>query len=117
VPERRVHVHNPTVTITRINAEESRQLGEIFASKVSAASGPAAVLLPLEGLSAVDAPGQPYWDEEADTALFDAIRAGLREGIRLREVDANINDPEFADAVVEEFDRVWAEAHAVRADP
>lgn len=108
VPERRVHVHNPTVTITRINLEESRRLGRIFASKVSAATGPTAVLLPLRGLSAIDAPGQPYWDAEADGALFEAIRAGLRDDLPLLEVDANINDPEFADAVVAAFDQVWS---------
>jgi uncharacterized protein (UPF0261 family) len=108
VPERRLHVHNPTVTITRTNLEESRELGRILAEKVSRATGPAIVLLPLEGLSAVDAPGQPYEDREADAALFEAIRSGLREDIPLREVEAAINDPEFADAVVSAFDEVWA---------
>jgi uncharacterized protein (UPF0261 family) len=107
VPERRLHVHNPTVTITRTNVEESRALGRILAEKVSRARGPAAVLLPLRGLSAMDAPGQPYEDAEADAALFDAIRAHLRPDIPLHEVDAAINDPEFADRVLEAFDSVW----------
>ncbi len=108
VPERRLHVHNPTVTITRTNVEESRELGRILAEKVSRATGPAIVLLPLRGLSAVGAPGQPYEDREADEALFEAIRSGLRPDIPLREVDAAINDPEFSDAVVSAFDEVWA---------
>jgi uncharacterized protein (UPF0261 family) len=108
VPERRLHVHNPTVTITRTNLEESRELGRILAERVSRSTGPAIVLLPLDGLSAVDAPGEPYEDREADAALFEAIRAGLRPEIPLREVDAAINDPEFADAVVGAFDEVWA---------
>lgn len=107
VPERRLHVHNPTVTITRVNVAESRELGRILAEKVSRARGPTAVLLPLRGLSAMDAPGQPYEDPEADAALFDAIRAHLRPDIPLYEVDAAINDPEFADRVVEAFDEVW----------
>jgi len=108
VPERRLHVHNPTVTITRTNLEESRELGRVLAEKVSRATGPAIVLLPLKGLSAVDAPGQPYEDPEADAALFDAIRSGLRPDIPLREVGAAINDPEFAAAVVAAFDEAWA---------
>jgi len=108
VPERRFHVHNPTVTAMRTTSEESRELGTIFAAKISAASGPTVVLLPLRGLSAFDAPGQPFEDPEADTALFDAIRAGIRDGIQLREIDAEINAPEFADAVVAAFDDVWA---------
>src|SRR5439155_26327861 len=102
-PDRRVHLHNPTVTNTRTTVEESRELGRIFAAKVSAARGPAAVVLPLLGLSALDPPGGPYEDAEADAALFEAIRAALRDDIPLREVDAHINEPEFADAVVTAF--------------
>jgi len=75
VPERRLHVHNPTVTNTRTSVDGSHQLGTILAAQVSRATGPAIVLFPLQGLSAVDAQGQPYWDEEADTALLEAIRA------------------------------------------
>ena len=107
VPERRLHVHNPTVTITRTNFDESRTLGEIFGTKVSRAKGPTLVLLPLRGLSAVDAPGQPYWDEEADAALFESIREHVGV-VPVRDVAANINDPAFADAVLAAFDEVWA---------
>ena len=112
VPERlratrKVHVHNPTVTNTRATVEESRELGAIFAAKLNRATGPTIVVLPLRGLSAIDAPGQPYWDEEADGALFDSIRSTLRTDIPIREVDANINDPPFADAVLSAFDEVW----------
>ncbi len=105
--ERKIHVHNATVSNTRTTVEESRQLGEILAAKVNRTIGPAIVLLPLRGLSAIDAPGGPYEDEEADSALFDAIRVNLRSDIPLREIDANINDPPFADAVLAAFDEVW----------
>lgn len=103
-PERRLHVHNATVTVTRTNLEESRQLGKIFARKLSKAKGPVSVLLPLRGLSALDAPGQPYEDPVADQALFEEIEKGLAGKVTVRRVDACINDPEFADAVVSEFD-------------
>ncbi len=107
VPERTIVVHNPSVCAVRTNAAESAELGRILATKVNAAAGPTAVLLPLRGLSKYEAPGGPYVDPEADAALFDAIRATLRPGIALREVDANVNDPEFADAAVEAFLRLW----------
>jgi uncharacterized protein (UPF0261 family) len=107
VPERTIVVHNPSVCAVRTNAAESAELGRILATKVNAATGPTAVLLPLRGLSKYEAPGGPYVDPEADAALFDAIRATLRPGIELREVDANVNDPEFADAAVETFLRLW----------
>lgn len=107
VPGRRFHVHNPAVTAMRTTLEESRELGRILAEKANAARGPVAVLLPLRGLSAFGAPGQPFEDREADAALFDAIRSTLRKDIPLREVDATVNDPEFADAVVAAFDALW----------
>jgi uncharacterized protein (UPF0261 family) len=108
VPERTIVVHNPSVCAVRTNAAESAELGRILATKVNAATGPTAVLLPLRGLSKYEAPGGPYVDPEADAALFDAIRTTLRPGIELREEDANVNDPEFADAAVETFLRLWA---------
>jgi len=110
VPERRIVVHNPSVCAVRTNATESAELGRILATKVSAATGPAAVLLPLRGTSKYEAPDGPYVDPDADAALFEAIRTTLREGIELREIDANINDPAFADAVSETFLALWSSA-------
>lgn len=108
-PERRLHVHNAAVTIVRTNVDESRELGRIFAEKANKATGPTAVVLPLKGLSALDGPGQPWENIEADDALFAEIRTVLRPEIRLVEVDANINDPEFAKAVVAEFKTLWGQ--------
>ncbi len=116
VPERTIVVHNPSVCAVRTNAQESAELGRILAEKVNAATGPTAVLLPLRGISKYEAPGGPYVDPEADAALFDAIRSTLRPGILLREVDANINDPAFADAALETFLALWAERDATKGD-
>lgn len=108
VPERRLIIHNPSVTTVRISATESAELGRILAAKVNAATGPTAVLLPLGGLSSYGAPGGPWIDPVADEALFAAIRDGLRPGIGLREVDANVNDRAFADAAADAFLELWA---------
>ena len=35
--------------------------------------GPARLLIPELGVSALDAAGQPFWDPEADAALFRAL--------------------------------------------
>jgi uncharacterized protein (UPF0261 family) len=85
----------------RTNAEENRQMGEIFARKANAASGPVAFLVPLRGVSMLDGEGQPFCDRAADLAMFDAIKQNLRSGIQFVEVDQNINDPEFAAKAVE----------------
>lgn len=92
---------NPSVTLMRTNAEENRQMGEIFARKANAAKGPVAFLIPLGGVSMLDGEGQPFCDRAADQAMFDAIKQHLRPGIPFVEVDRNINDPEFATKAVE----------------
>jgi uncharacterized protein (UPF0261 family) len=92
---------NPSVTLMRTNANENRQMGEIFARKANVAKGPVAFLIPLRGVSMLDGEGQPFCDRAADQAMFDAIKKNLRPGIPFVEVDRNINDPEFAAKAVE----------------
>jgi uncharacterized protein (UPF0261 family) len=92
---------NPSVTLMRTNAEENRQMGEIFAQKANAAKGPVAFLIPLRGVSILDGDGQMFEDRAADQAMFDAIKANLRQDIPVVEMDANINDPAFAAKAVE----------------
>jgi len=103
IPERfrsrRLHVHNPNVTLMRTTAEECAQLGEIIARKLNAATGPTALLLPLGGVSALDRAGQPFHDPAADAALFDALRSHVGPNVELVELDLHINDPAFADAI------------------
>jgi uncharacterized protein (UPF0261 family) len=94
---RRFYPHNPNVTLMRTDVEESRRLGEIIAGKLNLARGPVTVVIPLGGVSMIDAPGKPFWWPEADRALFDALKAGLRKDIPVVELDCNINDPPFAE--------------------
>ena len=107
VPERPLVIHNPSVCAVRTNREESARLGAILAAKVNAAVGPTAVVLPLGGLSKYELPGGPFRDLDADEALFAVVRATLRPDIVLREVDANVNDQAFADAVLDVFRERW----------
>jgi uncharacterized protein (UPF0261 family) len=60
-------------------------------------------LIPLKGISVISAPGQPFHDPAADEALFGTLKRGLRADIRVVELDANINDPAFAEACVTEL--------------
>ncbi|MFT5468732.1 MAG: hypothetical protein ACI8UO_003844 [Verrucomicrobiales bacterium] len=93
---RQLYEWNPAITLMRTNIEENRRMGEIFAEKLNAATGPVAVLLPLGGVSILDAEGERFCDREADQAMFDALKSNLRSEIPVEEIDANINDPEFA---------------------
>ena len=100
---RRFYQHNPQVTLMRTTPDECRQLGEILAQKISLSKAPVTVLIPLKGISVISAAGQPFHDEEADRALFGALKAHLRKDIPVRELDCNINDAPFAEACVTEL--------------
>ncbi|MFW5956232.1 MAG: Tm-1-like ATP-binding domain-containing protein [Halorhabdus sp.] len=102
--DRTFHIHNPQVTLMRTTPEENAQLGEIIAEKLSAATGPTALYLPLEGVSMIDVEGEDFYDPEADAALFDALRAHLDESVELIELETDINDEAFAEAMAEKLD-------------
>jgi uncharacterized protein (UPF0261 family) len=108
--DRNLYVHNPSVTLMRTTAEESAELGRRIARKLSAATGPVALFLPLRGVSMIDAEGQPFHDPEADAALFAALREGLGENVELIELDCHVNDPEFATAMADKLDAFVREA-------
>ena len=76
-------------------------MGEVFARKANAATGPVAFLIPKRGVSMLDGDGQPFCDREADQAMIDAIKANLKPAIAVVELDRNINEPEFAAKAVE----------------
>lgn len=101
VPERfagrRFHVHNAEVTLMRTTPEENALLGAEIGRKVAASTGPAVILLPAQGVSAIDRAGQPFDDPKARRALFEAIRANAGP-IEVVELDRHVNDREFAEA-------------------
>ena len=99
--DRRFYQHNANVTLMRTTPAENDKLGQEIAQKASAAKGPTAILLPLQGVSAIDRAGQPFWWPEADRALFQSIRNWIGPEVLLLELDRHINDPEFARAAAE----------------
>jgi uncharacterized protein (UPF0261 family) len=115
VPERfhgrRLHRHNPQVTLLRTSAQECAELGRTLAAKLNAGHGPRCVVVPLRGLSALSAPGGPFQDPAADRALFDVLRAELARDVELVELDCHINDPAFAAAVADRFAAVYDLSH------
>ncbi|WP_169976634.1 Tm-1-like ATP-binding domain-containing protein [Tautonia rosea] len=107
VPEifrgRLLHLHNPTVTLMRTQADECEAIGHRMAQALRNARVETVVLIPELGVSALDAPGQPFFDPEADAALFSAIREGLKGSThtRVESLPMHLNDPAFADVAVE----------------
>ncbi|MFN8377426.1 MAG: Tm-1-like ATP-binding domain-containing protein [Anaerolineae bacterium] len=86
------------VTLMRTTAVETAQLGEIFAEKLNAATGPVEVYIPLRGWSEIDVQGKPFYLPGAIAAFSQALKAHLRSDIPVHELDTDINDPGFADA-------------------
>lgn len=107
VPEkyqgRNLYEHNPAVTLMRTTGEENERIGRFIVEKLAQAKEPDAirVLLPMGGVSMIDAPGQPFNDVEADKVLFDTVEKGLKgSGIEVEKYAENINDKIFAAQVV-----------------
>ena len=112
VPERfkgrRLYRHNPSVTLMRTSADECRRIGEFIAAKLNAMQGPVRFLIPEGGVSAIDKPGQPFHDPQADAALFTALEQHFRPGTnrRLQRLPHHINDDAFALALVAAWQEV-----------
>ncbi len=102
---RNLHRHNPQVTLMRTTADENRQIGGWIAEKLNQCGGPVRFLIPEKGVSALDAPGQPFHDPQADAALFNAIEDALHQTAdrRLTRIPCHINDAEFSQALVSNF--------------
>jgi uncharacterized protein (UPF0261 family) len=106
--ERNLYVHNPQVTLMRTTAEENRRMGEWLGKKLNACAGEVRFLMPEGGVSAIDAPGQPFHDPAADAALFEALERTVAQTPRRRliRLPQHINDPEFAQALVDQFRQI-----------
>jgi uncharacterized protein (UPF0261 family)/ABC-type branched-subunit amino acid transport system ATPase component len=103
--DRNLYIHNPQVTLMRTTVEENTRIGRWIGERLNRMPGPVRFLLPEGGVSLLDAPGQPFHDTEADAALFRSLedtvhQSDSRQLIRLA---CNINDPAFADALVQQF--------------
>ncbi|MDK8804204.1 Tm-1-like ATP-binding domain-containing protein [Dermabacter hominis] len=95
-------VHNPTVTLMRTSRSETEELGRRIGTKLAAATGPSELFIPTNGLSGIDVEGGPFYDPEADAALFDAVKTNLEgSGVPIHEHECAVNDEGFGRAMAE----------------
>jgi uncharacterized protein (UPF0261 family) len=95
----------------RTTPEECAELGRRIGRKLSAATGPVTLFVPLRGISLIAVEGQVFHDPDADAALLAGLRETLDPGVDVRELDTDINDPAFAHAMADalhEHYRRWA---------
>ena len=99
--DRNLYVHNDQITLMRTTPEECAKLGREVGEKLSAATGPTALFIPRRGVSMIAVDGGPFHDAEADAALFDAVRASCGANVEVIELDLDVNDPAFSQAMAD----------------
>jgi uncharacterized protein (UPF0261 family) len=103
--------HNPSITLVRSNAQECEEFGRIVADKLNRALGPVSLFVPLRGGSSYAVAGAVFHDPVADAALVESLRTYLGPSVELIEMETDINDPAFAEAMAHRLDehyRAWA---------
>lgn len=97
VERRRLHYrHSPFFTHVRVTTAGMRRVASTIARRLNAARGPSAVAIPLRGFSDQDRAGGAVFDPHADQAFIDTLTRRLSKSVRCVEIDAHINDDEFA---------------------
>jgi uncharacterized protein (UPF0261 family) len=104
--QRNLYRHNATVTLMRTTPAECAELGRILANKLNQAKGPVALFIPLRGVSMIATEGGVFYDPEADRQLIEQVKSGLQSHVELHELDMDINDPRFAQAMVQRLDEL-----------
>lgn len=95
--------HSPTHTHFRTTAAEMSAVAHFIAERLNAGKGPRAAIIPLRGFSMLNREGAPLYDAAANAGYVETMRAELAPDVKRVEVDAHINDAEFADATVKLF--------------
>lgn len=110
--DRPAHAHNRLLTSVIMTPDERREMARVICERLAGAQGPVVLLLPTRGGNEWDRPGGPLSDAEGLAAFVEAVRAYCPPNVRLVEMDAHINDPEFAEAVLAVVDE-WREKGVV----
>jgi uncharacterized protein (UPF0261 family) len=93
-------------TFIRLSKEEMIMVADTMADKLNRARGPVKVLIPLGGWSSLDRKGTDFYNAELDRTFVDELKKQLKPGIEVREVDIDLDTPEFAQAIVDAFDEI-----------
>jgi len=90
-------------SMTRLNEEELRMAARLYAEKLNRAAGPVRFVIPRQGWSSIDKPGTVLYDPDEDRFFVDEFKKNVGPSVRIVEVDANLEDPEFARSLVDNF--------------
>jgi uncharacterized protein (UPF0261 family) len=91
-----------------LNTKELEDMALIYAEKLNKAVGPTKFLIPKRGWISVEKEGSNFYDPHNIQAFLSKLKEKLKAEIEVREVDANIDDPIFAEAIVKAFEEVMS---------
>ncbi len=91
-----------------LNTAELADMALIYAEKLNKAVGPTKFLIPKRGWISIEKEGSDYYDPQHTRIFVDKLKENLKPEIEVREVDANIDDPIFAKAIVSAFEEVMS---------
>lgn len=118
LPERfgsyEVHAHNRLLSSILLRAEERREVALAVCERLAQAKGPVTLILPLKGGNEWDRAGGPLHDAEGLAVFIDALRNACPANVTLLELDAHINDAEFAECALAVFDNWLDEGTVLR---
>ena len=81
-------------------------MAAILGDRCNTAKGPVAILIPLGGFSAFDHPQGPFYDPKAPKVFAETLKKKLTQKIPLHTFPYHINDPEFAQALIQAFENL-----------
>lgn len=113
--DRKISIPDRFRVEARTSAAEVEQIARLVASKLNARTSPVSVIVPVKGWSSLSVEGADLHDPEADAVLVPALRAALTADVAVEEVDAELNSPEFALALVAAFEELLAREAEVPA--
>jgi uncharacterized protein (UPF0261 family) len=103
---RKKYDYDAARTFIRLSKEEMMKVADAMAEKLNKSLGPVKVLIPLGGWSSLDRRGTDFYNTELDRAFVDELKKQLKRDIEVREVDIDLDTPEFAQAIVDAFNEI-----------
>jgi uncharacterized protein (UPF0261 family) len=103
---RKKYDYDAARTFIRLSQDEMVMVADAMAEKLNRALGPVKVIIPLGGWSSLDRRGTDFFNGKLDRAFVDELKKRLKRSIEVREVDSDLDTPEFAQAIVEAFDEI-----------
>jgi len=93
--------------MTRFDNGELTAAAQAYAEKLNRAKGPVRFVVPLKGWSAIDREGTVLYNPEQDRVFVEKLRGNLNPSIPIVEVPYNLEDMEFAQALVDNFAAIF----------